>query len=209
LRTLFLVALIPASGAIGEVQTAHGAGICPGTGALEGVDVSDFNGTVDWNKVAQSSMAFAYAKSAESSRFATTFPANFSGIKAAGMKAGGHLFFHPSQEPVAQADFFVSTFRQAGFTSGDLVPMVDVEVADGQSPAIIASTVLTAVSAIQKSLGVSPLIATVTAFWNRVWRPRHSAPIRYGLGSSRRVVVRRYRTAGAAGISGITPETAA
>src|SRR6185503_3386128 len=86
-----------------EVGTAEQA-ICPAGETLKGIDVSYYQGTIDWPKVAASGMSFAVARVSYGSGFVDPkFEKNWAGIKAAGLVRGTYQFFVPDQDPVAQA----------------------------------------------------------------------------------------------------------
>jgi lysozyme len=139
--------------------------LCPLPGALEGVDVSSYQGTIDWAKVAQAK-TFAYTRVANGTTNDSHFLANFAGIKAAGMKAGGYLTFQPAQDPTQQADNFAAKLVQAGFAPGDLVPMFDVQLTGGKSSQEIAAALQTAIAAFESALHVTPGIYTSASFWD-------------------------------------------
>lgn len=146
---------------------AHAATVCATGGSMQGVDVSQYNGSIDWMQVAQAGISFGYARANDGTRFNDpTFQTNFADMKSAGVKRGAYLFFEPGSDPVAQADALLSSLSQAGFTSGDLIPAIDVEVTNGQSPPTIASNLQMVVNTIQAALGVSPVIYTSANYWN-------------------------------------------
>jgi len=179
LRSLVLMAIILLGALVTFIGTgtlpAHAATdliVCPTDGTLKGVDVSKFQNTIDWTQVANAGISFGYAKATEGTTFIDpTFQTNFAAMKAAGVKRGAYLFFHPGQDPTAQANLFLSTLMQAGFTSGDLIPAIDVEESDGQSPATIVSHLQTTVRTIQSAIGVSLVIFTAPGFWNSLGDP--------------------------------------
>jgi lysozyme len=146
--------------------------ICASGTPLQGIDVSYyqgsyFGGSINWTQVAQSGLAFAYARAADGTTFLDPdFFTNYFGIKAAGMKAGAYLFFRPEQDPTAQANILVTQLQEAGFAAGDLQPVFDVEVTDGQSSTTIAANLQTSISVVQQALGATPLIYTSWGFWN-------------------------------------------
>ncbi len=139
---------------------------CSVPGALEGVDVSEYQGTIAWAQVAQTK-AFAYASVGDGITHSDpTFLTNYAGIKKVGMKAGAYLFFRPAQDPTQQANILVSQVLKAGLAPGDLVPMIDVEVSDGKTGQEIAASLQTAVDVVKKALFVTPVIQTDAPFWN-------------------------------------------
>lgn len=99
-----------------------------------GIDVSKYQGDVDWNRVAGAGIKFAFARAVEDKLPADgadhTFAANFAGMKAAGILRGAYHFFRPRRDPVAQARLFVSVVGE--LKPGDLPPVIDLED-DGRS----------------------------------------------------------------------------
>ncbi len=156
----------PANALVNASQGFSPAAGCSLPGSVEGVDVSAFQGQVNWAKVAQTK-AFAYARAGDGSAYVDpSFVTNYAGIKSAGLKAGAYFFFEPSQDPVLQANHFVNQLVQAGVTTGDLLPMFVVEVSDGQSGQVISATLQTALDIVGSALGVRPGIATDPAPWS-------------------------------------------
>jgi lysozyme len=146
--------------------------VCASGTPFQGIDVSYyqgsyFGGSINWTQVAQSGLSFAYARAADGTGFIDPdFQVNFRGIKAVGMKAGAYLFYEPNQDPTAQANELVTQLQEAGFAPGDLEPVFDIEVTDGQSPATIAANLQTSINVVQQALGATPVIYTGSWFWN-------------------------------------------
>jgi lysozyme len=152
------LALCPATNGLAAI-------VCPSSSTLQGVDVSSFQGAVDWVQVAASGRAFAIARVSDGvSHFDPTFASNYAGIKATGMIRGAYQFFEPGQDPVAQANLVLSSIGAIG--PGDLPPVLDVEVTGGQSAAAIAAGIQNWVSTIQQGTGRTPIISTNRTFWN-------------------------------------------
>lgn len=139
---------------------------CSVPGALEGVDVDSYQGTIDWTQVAQAAKTFGYARVSDGTSTDATFQTNFAGMKGAGLKAGAYLFFEPAQDPTTQANLLVSALNQAHFAAGDLTPAIDVEITGGQTAGTIVANLQTAVNVVQSALGVAPVIYTGQAFWD-------------------------------------------
>lgn len=101
---------------------------------LKGVDVSKYQGDVDWKRVAGTGVRFAFARAVDDKppgdKADPTFAANFAGIKAAGILRGAYHFFRPRRDAVAQAKLFVSIIGE--LKPGDLPPVLDLED-DGSS----------------------------------------------------------------------------
>ncbi len=140
---------------------AMGAPVCPGSTTLQGVDVSSYQSTIDWNSVAASGIQFAYARVSDGTTSDTMFDMNYAGIKAAGLARGAYQSFRPSEDPNAQAALLLPKVGP-----GDLPPALVVDVTDGQSPASIATNIQTWVATVQNATGRPPVIYTSAAFWN-------------------------------------------
>jgi GH25 family lysozyme M1 (1,4-beta-N-acetylmuramidase) len=144
-------------------STASDLSICAST-MIEGVDVSYYDGTVDWASVKASGRQFAIARVSDGTGFMDPqFATNWSGIKAAGMVRGVYQFYRPEDDAVAQAKIVISAVGSIG--AGDLPPVLDVEVTDGESNATVVDGITTWVSQIRSSLGVEPMIYASPGFW--------------------------------------------
>ena len=157
----------PPSGGLG-VSAAAAAGVCGDANYAQGIDVSKYQGEIDWPAVAASGVDFGMARIADGLTFPdATFQRNYAGMRANGITPGSYYFFEPRQDAVAQANAIVAALTTAGFGIGDLPPAIDVEVAGGQPPATVAAKVRTAVTRIQDALGVTPFIYA-SGVWNRI-----------------------------------------
>jgi len=83
-----------------------------------GIDVSHYQGTVDWGKVKTAGKCRLCKGTTEStdstdSQFAT----NWAAMKAAGIIRGAYHFFHDDQDAAAQANHFLQV---AQVVAGDL-----------------------------------------------------------------------------------------
>ncbi len=132
---------------------------------LAGIDVSHYQGQVNWATVKAAGVAFAFAKATDGLTHPDAFfSANWSGIKNAGLVRGAYHFFRPAQDAAAQAQ----TFLQAvALQSGDLPPVLDVENADGVSNNVLQSGVQTWLETVRAQTGVTPIVYASPGFWNQ------------------------------------------
>jgi lysozyme len=162
---LFACASSPDGNAEKVGWTSEPVTVCAGGSTVEGVDVSEFQGSIDWNAVHGSGRGFAIARVSDGTGHSDpTFAANWSGIKAAGMVRGVYQFFRGSESGAAQADLLVSAIGSLG--AGDLPPVADVEVSDGVSGGTLVASLAAWVGEIKAKLGVTPMIYTAPGFWN-------------------------------------------
>ncbi len=144
---------------------ARAAVVCPGPSSEWGIDVSEFQGNINWNSVKAAGKSFAIIRVSDGTGHLDPFFAqNWQGAKAAGLIRGVYQFFEPGEDPVAQANLLLQHMGQIG--EGDLPPMIDVEVTGGQSPATINSHIHKWIDTIQAATGRKPLIYTGAWFWN-------------------------------------------
>ena len=130
----------------------------------EGVDVSEYQGAVDWSAVVGSGRRFAIARVGDGTFLDPTFDRNWQQIAAGGLIRGVYQFFEPSEDPVTQANIVISKVGTLG--PGDLPPVLDVEVTGGQSAATIDSNIGTWVTHVRSATGRNPLIYTSPGFWD-------------------------------------------
>src|ERR1700730_17095158 len=101
------------AGCVGQLDVGEATSdvkVCAKGTVVKGVDVSHYDGTIDWVAAHGAGIDFAFMKATESTGFpAPTFPANWKNAIAAGVIPGAYHFFRGNVDPTAQADFFVQT----------------------------------------------------------------------------------------------------
>jgi lysozyme len=140
------------------------AAVCPAGSTVQGVDVSQYQGTVNWSSVKSSGVVFAYARVSDGQYLDTQFNTNYAAMKTAGLFRGAYQFFEPAEDPTAQANIMINAIGY--LQPGDLPPQLDVEVTGGQSAATIIAHIQTWVNAVQSGTGRVPIIYTAASFWN-------------------------------------------
>src|ERR1700676_2045170 len=78
--------------------------VCPPGQTQRGLDVSQFQGAVNWDSVATSGIVFAFARVGDGTFIDTRFDSNYAAIKAAGLIRGAYQFFEPAVDPLTQAN---------------------------------------------------------------------------------------------------------
>ena len=131
---------------------------------VQGIDVSHYQGTIDWGKVKGAGMAFAFTKATESTTSTDSmFSVNWPAIKAAGLLRGAYHFFHADQDATTQANHFLQV---TDISAGDLPPVIDIESTSNASDSAIVSGVQTWLDVVQQATGIVPMIYTAASFWN-------------------------------------------
>jgi lysozyme len=140
------------------------AAVCADGPTTYGIDVSRFQGTIDWQKVADSGVKFAFIQISRSlTDVDAKFDYNWRRAKEVGILRGAYQRFHPGQDVIGQADLFLA--KLGAPEPGDLPPMLDVEDSDGLGAAQIAAAVRTWMERVEPVVGKKPIIYTGFYFW--------------------------------------------
>lgn len=136
----------------------------PADAEVRGVDLSHYQGDVDFSKFAGDGLAFVYAKASEGERTKDAeYANNKTGAMAAGLSFGSYHFYETSEGPGAQAAHFLS---QIGDVSGQLPPVVDVETPPKGSVTDLAADVQSFVAQVQKATGCQPIVYSNKSIWD-------------------------------------------
>lgn len=152
-------------------------------GTLDGIDVSYRQGTINWQQVAAAGKRFVFVRaSAGTLTVDSAYSTNRSGARAAGLAVGPYHFANPDTAPndaTNEANWFL---RNATIASGDIIPVLDLEVSNGLDPASLTAWVQTWLSQVSTATGVRPIIYTNANFWstamaNTDWFARNGYPV--------------------------------
>jgi MYXO-CTERM domain-containing protein len=139
--------------------------VCADGETVDGIDVSTYQGNIDWPTVKASGIEYAFIRVSDGLNSPDSkFAQNWAGAKSAGVLRGTYQFFRPNQDPIAQANLLLS--KMGPLEPGDLPPVIDVEDDDGASPATIAANVALWVNHVEAATGRQPIIYTGRFFWN-------------------------------------------
>lgn len=98
--------------------------ILPVPGCTMGIDVSHYQGQIDWTKVAGCGVKFAWIKATDGDSVCDPMlNANLEGATAAGLVIGLYHFWRPQFSPQSQADLFM-----AHAEGGTHLEAIDIEV---------------------------------------------------------------------------------
>ena len=146
--------------------------VCPGPSTVQGIDVSEFQGTINWSAVKAAGKQFAFIRVSDGTYQDPKFATNWAGAKAAGLLRGAYQFFRASDDPITIADQFLAKMGPLG--AGDLPPTLDVEVTDGQSAATIRSRMEQWLAHVEQKTGRVPFIYVSPGFWPNLGSPNES-----------------------------------
>jgi lysozyme len=132
----------------------------------KGIDVSKFQGNVNWQKVKNAGISFAFARAIDDKTGTTAdpkFARNWQGMKDNGIFRGAYYFLRPNRNMQRAADLFVSIVEELG--EGDLPPVLDVESADGASASNILDDIQQWMDIVEAGLKREMMIYTFRPFW--------------------------------------------
>ncbi|MDR1725718.1 MAG: hypothetical protein LBR28_04940 [Bacteroidales bacterium] len=134
-----------------------------------GVDVASHQGKINWQRVSESEVKFAFIKVTEGTNFAdANFKRNIYEAKANGIMTGVYHFFRFNRDGKPQAEWFIKNTTNIRF---DFPPVVDIELSYGNifssfNKNKIRSEIFNYLRTIEKYYHVKPIIYTNGKTWN-------------------------------------------
>lgn len=163
---VLLAALGACGGPAGEVdRTVEETVVCGRGPTVEGVDVSQWQSTVDWPMVRAAGKRFAIARILHWPTRDTQFDRNWREIRANGLIRGAYVYFDPRIDVATQADVVVRAVGRLG--QGDLPVTMDIEQPPPglPSPTGYAAMVRDLADRIEAGTGQRPMIYTGRYYW--------------------------------------------
>ncbi|MGE0281578.1 MAG: GH25 family lysozyme [Rhizobiaceae bacterium] len=143
--------------------------VSPKSHAVHGVDVSRWQGEIDWGRLRSQGANFAYIKATDGGdHLDPMFRQNWRGAQAAGLRRGAYHFFYWCRTAGEQADWFI---RNVPKVEGALPPVIDVEW-NGESsckrrpsPAKVREKMQVFMDKLEAHYGQRPIIYTAPDFY--------------------------------------------
>jgi len=127
---------------------------------LLGLDVSEYQGDIDFAKVKAAGASFVFIKATEGTTIVDPkFATNWKAAQAAGIVRSAYHFFRPMENLQSQIDSFVATV--SSLAPGDLPPVLDVEVPEDWTQFTVAERVAMVtgwLQGVESKLGIKPII---------------------------------------------------
>jgi GH25 family lysozyme M1 (1,4-beta-N-acetylmuramidase) len=163
----------PTSRTPGVATTAAGGRDVPNasrggpSASIDGLDVSHHQGSIDWPRVARAGKQFAYIRaSAGTLTEDARYDANIAAARRAGLAVGSYHYANPSATAGDAENEAAWFLEHASFESGDLIPVLDLEVANGLDPDALIAWTRTWLERVTAATGVRPMIYTTPSFWS-------------------------------------------
>ena len=135
-----------------------------------GIDVSHYQGNIDWNLVAQdTNIQFVYIKATEGKSYLDDkYKLNIEQARNVGLLVGSYHYFRMTSSPQEQFENIINNIDK---TKQDLIPMIDVETTDGKSVDEVRKALKTLISLMEKHYGKKTLIYGTMRSYNTICVP--------------------------------------
>lgn len=131
---------------------------------IHGIDLSHYQGTVFWETVGESKMAYVYLKATEGgNHIDDRYKQNIDLAHKHGLKVGSYHFYRPKIEQEVQLANFMAQCRPG---DQDLIPMIDVETRSGLTTEALRDSLSRFLTLVEKAYKQKPLVYTGTNFYN-------------------------------------------
>ncbi|MCI2062737.1 MAG: glycoside hydrolase family 25 [Eubacteriaceae bacterium] len=147
---------------------------------IRGVDVSSYQGTIDWNTLADQNIAFAYIKATEgSSHVDSKFTANWTNAQSTDLRIGAYHFMSFESSGEAQAANFTGTVTKV---HNMLPPVIDVEYYGNYNAVTVNQASVDAIltpliKAVKSKYGMDPVLYTTPSIYKRFIKNRYDNDI--------------------------------
>lgn len=157
---------------IAAVVLLSGSGVMADPTQTPGIDVSNFQGDIDWEKVSRNGERFAFVLASDGVSFSSpTFSTQYSGAKDAGLFRGAYHFARPNESnPMMQANRFLDIVGHNN-DGHSLPPVVDMESnPDGNQCYELSSVQMVSwiqgfLRTIKERTGQNGILYTSRSFW--------------------------------------------
>ncbi len=141
--------------------------VCADGPTVDGIDVSHWEGTVDWDQVASSGVRFAFVRVSDGLHFYDDqFERNWAEARRVGIYRGVYQYFRAGQDPIAQADLMLE--HMGALEPDDLPPVIDVETTDGATLDEVQHRIRAWIDYVQAATGRRPIVYGGLYSWPEV-----------------------------------------
>ena len=133
---------------------------------LQGIDVSHYQGHIDWRTVARTGeVVYVYVKATEGAQLVDdTYITNIQGARKAGLKVGCYHFYRPNVSPQLQFQNMVSV---VSLRHQDLIPIIDVEIRGRDLLPYFQQNLRNFLNMVEQHYRVKPILYTSRDFYNK------------------------------------------
>ena len=129
---------------------------------LKGIDISNWQGDIDYNQVKASGIKVVYMKASEGSNYKDAFlEQNYSNAKGQGLKVGFYHFFRG--DALNEARWFAECIKNK---VSDCLLALDIEVDFGMDKDTLTTVCITFLEEVKRLTGKNVIVYTYTSFAN-------------------------------------------
>jgi lysozyme len=130
-----------------------------------GIDVSKYQGNIDWYQLKNHEVDFAFMKATEGSKLVDrNFKKNWSNCRNVGVIRGAYHFYSPRVPWNLQANNFIETVE---LEPGDLPPVIDIELVHSKNQEYLVREIKKWLEVVERHYGVKPIVYTYENYYNR------------------------------------------
>jgi lysozyme len=135
---------------------------------LHGIDVSSYQGKIDWKKVSQMEydgikISFSFVKATEGVTLVDSYyQRNWLESKQNNVIRGAYHYFKPLKSGLWQAKFMMQTIN---LEAGDLPPVIDIEETGGLTDAVLIANIQEFANEIERKTKYKPIIYSGLRFY--------------------------------------------
>jgi lysozyme len=150
---------------------------------VPGIDVSKYQGRIDWELVSLTPIRFAIVRATLGNRYRDRrFARNVAGARRNGITVGAYHYAKPGRapwDPRVEADHFLDV---VDLRAGDVVPVLDIEQTGGLGPRRLRTWASSWLRRVERRTGVRAMIYSGSRFWhgsmrNTEWFARRDHPL--------------------------------
>lgn len=128
---------------------------------MNGIDVSEYQGEINWKRVKETGIDFAYIRAGVGVTKDKQAVRNVSVSKLRGIPRGVYIYFKPELSVEKQAKILLDAS-----VGCELIPMIDVEHHGDLTPKEIVASLTKMIDIVEKAIGKAPIIYTGKWFWD-------------------------------------------
>lgn len=161
----------------GESRPVDWNGNPPSSHPVHGIDISVWQGEIDWNRARANGVNFAFLKATEGGDLVDpAFQRNWRATASAGVPRGAYHFFYHCRPAAQQARWYIAHVPRS---AAALPPVLDMEwtprsptCRDKRPGSTIRSEARVFLDAVQRAYGKRPILYTTLDFYreNQLWK---------------------------------------
>ncbi len=132
---------------------------------INGVDISKYQGTVDFAKLNAAGVDYVFIRATEGITYQDAdYKSNHASAKAAGLRVGVYHYYETDDDPQAQLNNFKNL---VSLTTGDLAPVIDIEKLHQNDDKELIINLQQFLDGLESHYGIKPIVYTGKKFANK------------------------------------------